>query len=127
MATNGTHNGSTGEQLVGRVLSVNDRGLRIEGRDGWLNFSKWAGELSPPQRGARVTVTLDGQGFVRAIVPAEQVQSCTDQAAVGAPKDTLIIRQTCLKAAAQFCASRPDLKSADLLALAERMEAWVTR
>ena len=38
-----------------------------------------------------------------------------------------IIKQTCLKAAAEFCASRPELKSADLLALAERMEAWVTR
>ena len=32
-----------------------------------------------------------------------------------------------LKAAAEFCASRPELKSADLLALADRMEACVAR
>ena len=119
-------NGRSADQLVGRVLSVNEGGLRLEGRDGRLNYSKWAGELVPPQRGARVAVTLDGSGFVRAVAPAEPVQNHTQEPA-GPSRDTLIIRQTCIKAAAEFAASRPELKSADLLGLAERMEAWVTR
>ena len=37
------------------------------------------------------------------------------------------LRLAVLTAAAEFCASRPELKSADLLAVAERMEAWVNR
>jgi len=124
MAVNGTHNGTGTDQLVGRVLSVNERGFRLEGRDDWCNISKWATDVTLPERGAHVAVTLDGQGFVRAIMPAESTQA---QAGPSAGRDTLILRQTCLKAAAEFCASRPELKSADLLALAERMEAWVTR
>ncbi len=31
MSANGTHNGSTGDQLVGRVLSVNERGCASRG------------------------------------------------------------------------------------------------
>ena len=36
-------------------------------------------------------------------------------------------RLAVLTDATAFYASRPELKSAELLALAERMEAWVTR
>ena len=42
-------------------------------------------------------------------------------------RERRIIRQACLKAAATVVASRPELKSADLLALAEKLEAWVLR
>jgi hypothetical protein len=49
----------------------------------------------------------------------------------GAPalpsKDVQIIRESCIKSAAAFCAARPELKSADLFALAEKMEGWITR
>ncbi len=44
-----------------------------------------------------------------------------------AGRETAIIRETCLKASVAFCAARPELKTADLFALAERMEAWVNR
>ena len=114
-------NGTTGEQLVGRVTSVNERGLRLEGRDGWLNVSKWAKDVTLPERGARVVVKLDGAGFVRAIAPADGATLPVGN------KDQTITRLACLKAAAEFCAARPDLKSADLFALAERMEQWATR
>ena len=39
----------------------------------------------------------------------------------------VIIRLTVLKAAAELCASRRELTSADLLALAERVETCGTR
>ena len=42
-------------------------------------------------------------------------------------RERRIIRQAVLKAAATVIASRPELKSADLLALAEKLEAWVLR
>ncbi len=45
----------------------------------------------------------------------------------GPSKDILIIRQTCLKAAAEFAAARPDLKSADVIKVAQRWETWVLR
>jgi len=121
---NGTANGHGAETLSGAVAAVNDKGLRLEGRDGWLNYSKWAEGLVPPARGAHVVVTLDKAGFVRTLAPA----AATDpHHSPTAGRETAIIRQTCLKAAAEFCAARPELKSADLLALAERMEAWVRR
>ncbi len=121
---NGTTNGHSAETLSGLVAAVNDKGLRLEGRDGWLNYSKWAEDLVPPARGARVVVTLDKAGFVRTLAPAAATDAHHGPVA---GRETAIIRQTCLKAAAAFCAARPELKSADLLALAERMEAWVTR
>jgi len=126
MSANGTHNGSTGDQLVGRVLSVNERGLRLEGREDWLNVSKWATDVTLPQRGACVTVTLDTSGFICSIDQAAAA-STNVLAAAGPSKDTTITHLAVLEAVAGFAASRPGLKSADLLALAERMEAWVTR
>ena len=124
MAINGAANGTGGSQIVGLVAAVNPNGIKLEGRDGWVNFSKFAAGLVPPQRGQRVTVQLDKSGFVRAIETAEGMATTVD---TGPSRDTLIIRQCAIKAAAEFCASRPELKSSDLLALAERMEAWVTR
>ena len=124
MAVNGTANGTAAETLSGAVVAVNDKGLRLEGRDGWLNYSKWAGDLVPPARGARVAVRLDKAGFVRTLEPADSADAHHSPTA---GRETAIIRQTCLKAAAEFCAARPELRTADLFALAERMEAWVTR
>lgn len=56
---------STGpEQVTGTVASVNPKGVRLDGQDGWLNFSKFATDIVPPERGQAVTVTLDRAGFV---------------------------------------------------------------
>jgi hypothetical protein len=77
--------------------------------------------VSPERSGSRA---LDKAGFVRTVAPAE---ASDRHQAHTAGRETAIIRQTCIKAAAEFCASRPDLKSADLFALAERMERWIAR
>ena len=131
MATN--QNGA--RTLEGTVEAVNERGLRLEGRDGWLNYSKWAGDITEPRRGQVAALTLDGSGFVRAVGPADTVSARKQchgavtgaHQAPTAGRETAIVRQACLKASVAFCAARPELKSADLFALAERMEAWVTR
>jgi hypothetical protein len=122
MATN--QNGA--RTLEGTVAAVNERGLRLEGRDGWLNYSKWAGELAPPARGQVVALTLDGSGVVRAVGPAEGAVSGSHQEHE-ASRETAIIRLAVIKAAAEFAAGRPDVKSGDVLAIAERWETWVTR
>ena len=135
--TNGTHNGHASEQLVGRVLSVNERGLRLEGREDWLNVSKWAKDVTMPARGQVVALRLDCSGFVRAVGPADgatlpmgntsvAVSKILDTAA-GPSKDATITRLVILKAAAEFAAGRPEVKSGDVLAIAERWETWVTR
>ena len=100
---NGT--GTVHNQIVGAVEQVNDKGVKIGGE--WRNFSKFAPDLVPPSRGQRVTVQLDKSGFVRSIEAATD----THHGPV-AGRETAIIRQTCVKASAAFCASRPELKSA---------------
>jgi len=122
MTVSGTSNGIGGEQLVGLVAAVNPNGIKLEGRDGWVNFSKFAPDLVPPQRGQRVTVQLDKSGFVRAI---EAITDAPHSPVAG--RDIVISRLAILKAAAAFGASRPDLKSTDVLRIAESWEVWITR
>ena len=75
------------------VASVNPKGIRLEGRDGWLNFSKFAGDLVPPARGAHVAVTLDGQGFVRALEPADAAIKSGDVLAIAARWEHWVTRE----------------------------------
>jgi hypothetical protein len=121
--SNGTNNGHA-EQLVGRVLSVNEKGLRLEGRDGWLNFSKWAEAIGSPAVGGLVTVTLDRAGFVRTVAPADDSDRHQGHTA---GRETAITRLAVLKAAAEFAATRQEIKSKDVLAIAAAWEKWVLR
>ena len=127
MAVNGTNgtNGTGGEQLVGLVAAVNPNGIRLEGRERWLNFSKFAPGLTPPRRGQRVTVQLDKAGFVRAIETA--AGGSHQEPPAGPTKDQTITRLACLKAASEFSAGRADIKSGDVLRIAESWEGWITR
>jgi hypothetical protein len=43
------------------------------------------------------------------------------------PRQAVITRLACLKAAAEFAAARPVLKSGDVLAIAASWERWVCR
>lgn len=125
MTANGT------DQLVsGVVRSVNDKGLKLEGREGWYNVSRFAVGVVLPERGASVTCTLDKAGFLRAVetVGVLPVAGGSD-AATAAPsqKDRTITRLAVLKAAAEFGAARPNLKSGDVLAIAATWERWINR
>jgi hypothetical protein len=123
---------SLSSTFTGRVAAVNAKGLRLEGWEHWANFSKFAEGIVAPERGDTVTVTLDKAGFLRAVVqqsgfpPAVAGASDAPKPAV-TDKDRTITRLAVLKAAAEFGASRPNLKSGEVLLIAESWERWILR
>jgi hypothetical protein len=117
---------------TGRVVAVNDRGLRLDGHESWYNVSKFAPDVTLPPKGETVTVSIDSKGFLRSVERADGAELTPARIAGGsdpAPstKDRTITRLAILKAAAEFGASRPALKSGDVLTIAASWERWVTR
>jgi len=122
---------SLSSTFTGRVVSVNPKGIKLEGHSEWLNFSKFAVGIVAPERGDTVSVTVDKAGFVRSVTLLEgplPVAGGSDAARPTATtKDLTITRLAVLKAAAEFGASRKDLKSGEVLKIAESWERWVLR
>jgi hypothetical protein len=58
---------SLSSTFAGRVVSVNPKGLRLDGHAEWLNVSRYAVGVVLPERGQTVSVTTDRQRFIRAI------------------------------------------------------------
>ena len=117
------------EFVTGRVVSVNDKGLKLDGQSEWFNVSKYAVGVVLPERGETVTVTLDKAGFLRGVAPADGAAPARVAGGSDTPstKDRTITRLAVLKAAAEFGASRPSLKSGDVLAIAATWERWIMR
>lgn len=109
--------------VSGTVEAVNPKGVKVNGE--WMNWSKWAEDPTPPERGQHVTLTLDKAGFVRS-VETDGAATTTAQQPAG-QKDRIISRLAILKAASEFAASKPEAKSTDVLKIAEAWEAWVYR
>jgi hypothetical protein len=119
---------STPDTVTGRVTSVNPKGLKLDGHADWLNFSEFAPDIVPPMRGSVVTVTLDRQGFIRAVEPTSGHQEpASGRLPPTGQRDAIITRLAVLKAAAEFAASRPQLKSGEVLKVAASWERWVNR
>lgn len=119
---------NTIERVTGRVTSVNPKGLKLDGGSDWLNFSKYAQDIVPPTKGQTVTLGLDSAGFIRTVEPADGVQGLA--ASLPAPsgqRETVITRLAVLKAAAEFAAARPQVKSVEVLKIAASWERWVNR
>lgn len=122
------------QSVTGRVTAANEKGIRLDVSDGWLNVSRFAVGVVIPRKGETVTVTLDKGGFIRAIAMAE-----SSAAGHAAPlpvaggshdrtdKDRTITRLAVLKAAAEFAAGRSQLKSGDVLKIAASWENWILR
>jgi hypothetical protein len=120
------------EIVVGVVRSVNDKGLKLAGHESWLNVSRFAVNVVLPERGETVACTLDKAGFLRAVGPADgavpaPIRGASDAPAAPSMKDRTITRLAVLKAAAEFGAARPNLKSGDVLAIAASWERWIMR
>jgi hypothetical protein len=114
------------ETITGRVVSVNPKGLKLAGHGTWINFSKYAPDIVPPMRGQTVTLTLDRQDFIRAVdASGGRQEAMSGRQAPRGTRDVTITRLAVLKAAAAFGASRPDLKSGDVLTIAASWEHWV--
>lgn len=124
-------NGSSETTLTGRVVSVNEKGIKFEGAGEWLNASKFAVGLVMPERGQTVTVTVDRQGFMRSCMAADgaavDAAAPRSQNGSGVQKDRTITRLAVLKAAAEYAASKPQSKSSEVLAIAASWERWVLR
>jgi hypothetical protein len=126
------------EEISGVVEAANPRGLLLAGRDGWLNISRYADPVPPiPPEGSLVRLGLDKAGFIRTIeVEAEGERpalAAVSETAGGygqtfGVRDQRIMRQAVLNTATAILSSGgreadPD----DVIALAERLESWVTR
>jgi hypothetical protein len=117
-------NGTT-QTLTATVEAVNERGIKING--GWLNVSKFHA-VALPMRGALVTLEVkDGRWIQRCDVLDGEAAHNEPQRAVAARgvRERTITRLAVLKAAAAFAASRPDVKSTDVLTVAEVWPRWV--
>ncbi len=105
------------EQLLGTVTRRNARGIEID-ETSWCTVSKFA-PIDLPPIGARVRVGVDKKGF---IVALEVLELSTKQTS---SRDQQIARLTVLKAAAHFAASRTDIKSTDVLRIADAWLSWL--
>ena len=120
------------EQVAGVVACSNAKGFQLEGRDGWLNISKFAASVAAPERGARVRVGLDKSGFVRSVEPMTTAVVNTPGAAVStameAPdKETRIGRMAVLNSAIALLSSggRSISDVEAVLGTAAQLEQWV--
>ena len=101
----------------GVVEATNERGLKLNGD--WLNVSKFK-PLELPSRGSMVRVSVDAKGFLSAVEMLDEApQPAVLSQSLASP------RLAVLQAAAAFGASRPDLKSSEVLRIAESWLAWV--
>lgn len=102
------------EPIEGRVAAVNDRGVKLEGREDWLNFSKPEYRGQPwqtPAVGDNVRLTLSGK-FVKTC----EVVAAAASSPAASSRERSIERQVALKAAVE-------LVSPFMLLAAERLRA----
>jgi len=132
VATNGHSNGTVTE-YEGIVSRVNDRGILFQGREGWLNVSKFAGLVELPDVGARVRCKLDSSGFIRSIAvldaPAAEntAPAPTDGQNRTTARETAITRMACLNTAVAIMTTHGAVYIDQVFDVAEQLEGWVLR
>jgi len=125
------------EEISGLIEAANPRGLLLAGREGWLNISRYADPVPAiPPEGSLVRLGLDKAGFIRTIdveAEAERPAFAVSETA-GAYgqtfglRDQRIMRQAVLNTATAILSSGGREADPDeVVALAERLESWVTR
>jgi hypothetical protein len=127
--TNGGSQGRITQTVAGTIAAANERGVRLLGEQEWRNWSRWADKpAEAPAPGQRVRLGLDASGYIRELHPLDDAPTAPASSAPTA-RDREIRRLACLTAAAAFCAGKCvagiDVKSTDVLAIAEAWERWV--
>ena len=108
----------------GTVEARNERGIKVDGE--WLNVSKYHVIHDLPEVGETVRGEVDSKGFLKSVSSIDAPWIPTTNAEPRASeREERIARLTVLKAAANFAAARSDIKSADVLTIADRWLAWV--
>ena len=124
------------EAVTGLVERINDKGTGVKVNGEWLNISAYHALAELPKAGQRVEVQVERTDrgiWIQSVevLDGGQIHQLPIQQRRGggggrSPAELRDIRRlACLKAAAGFGASRPDLRSADVLTLADRWVAWV--
>lgn len=121
-------------QVTGRVESVNTKGVKLEGHDKWYNYSKFnaPAPLLSDARGRVVVLDLNKdfiQGYRfdgNAPDPAGYAPSQPVSVINMGPttKDISIVRQTCIKAVADYGKMYNPI---EVLQIASLFERWVNR
>jgi hypothetical protein len=105
------------EQVEGIVEATNAKGLKIAGQ--WVNVSQFH-PVELPATGDHVRLSVDSKGYIRDIDVLK-----TETPAVPSARDERITKLAVLKAAAEFAAIRTDIKSQDVLRIADKWLEWV--
>jgi hypothetical protein len=119
--------------VVGVVDAVNERGIKLDGRVEERLSLRRRRRAPGARRDGRLHARQGGlpaRGRPgRRRYPHGSAASRRRATLTGAPsvKDRTITRLAILKAAAEFGAARPNLKSGDVLAIAASWERWITR
>jgi hypothetical protein len=120
------------EAVTGVVEQVASAGTGIRVGGEWLNYSRNHPDVPRPVRGQRVSVQVDRSergAWINAleVLDGGAIQFPPRRGSGGrSPAELREIRRlSVLKAAAGFAASRPDMKSGDVLTVADRWLSWV--
>jgi len=103
--------------IEGAVEARNPTGIKLEGE--WLNVSKFK-PIELPEVGTQVRAEVDSKGFLKSVTPLGGQLAATR---APAPGDRLAI----LQAAAIFAAGREEIKSSDVLRIADSWLSWLDR
>jgi hypothetical protein len=110
--------------VTGVVTANNGKALQLEGSNRWLLPSTLAREqgLALPAVGERVTVELDGAGFVKGIIPAPAAPGGPVSTPRPDATDRAVLRLAALAAAAALLGSGVGQAKAERLVL--ELERW---
>jgi hypothetical protein len=116
---------TTAETITGVVEARNERGIRVAGE--WRNVSRFK-PVELPAVGAQVELGLDPKGYITTLAVLNQGDALMPPVnGATSSRDGTITRLAVLKAAANFAAGRGDIKSSDVLRIADSWLQWVGR
>jgi hypothetical protein len=113
---------TTAETINGVVEARNERGIKVLGE--WRNLSKFK-PLELPEVGVQVRLGLDPKGFITTLEVLDDPKPVTVTGFIDPDGNNK--RLAVLTAAAHFAANRSDVKSGDVLRIADSWLQWLAQ